>query len=85
MAIHNYLGYTKDDLENKSTWVWNRKYFVMLSGTPSGPDGEDLSTYEEERHWSLAGFDNEYWVEPLPAEGMLFLINSMGYEKIFRG
>ena len=83
MAIHNYLGYTKDDLEDKSTWVWNRKYFVMLSGTPSGPDGEDLSTYEEERHWSLVGPDNEYWIKPRPAEEILNIINDTDYEKVF--
>ena len=83
MAIHNYLGYTKDDLENKSTWVWNRKYFVMLSGTPSGPDGEDLSNYEEERHWALVGPDNEYLIGPLPAEEILNIINDTDYEKVF--
>ena len=83
MSIHDYLEYTNDDLEDKSTWTWNRKYFVMLSGEPSEHNGAGDGPQPGEYDWALAGPDNEYWVEPLPAEGMLFLINSMGYEKVF--
>ena len=83
MAIHNYLGYTKDDLEDKSTWVWNRKYFVMLSGEPSEHSGAEDGPQPGEYNWALVGPDNEYLIEPIPAEEMLFLIDSRGYEKVF--
>ena len=83
MAIHNYLGYTKDDLENKSTWVWNRKYFVMVPREPSEHSGAEDGPQPGEYDWALVGPDNEYWVEPLPAGGILYLLNSMGYEKVF--
>jgi hypothetical protein len=83
MAMHDYHEYMKDDLEDKSTWTWNRKYFEMMSGEPSEHDGAEDGPQEGEYNWCLVGPEGSYWVEPLPAEGMLFLINSMSYEKVF--